>query len=447
MENSREGDGTITRLSKRRFPELVELGAGVWAGDDRASGLTVRVRLLEGPEGARIARDARLAAAVQHPNLERVVEVLEVEGAAFLVTEELEGETLAERIAGARGSLEEALLVGQQLAGALAALHAAGGAHRGLEPAGVVWLGHGAVKVTAVGLAPEVVDADALARGEGAWRAPEQVAGERGDAASDQFALALVLYQLIAGGAPYPRAGGEAAFARARLEVDAAPLSLALPGVPADVEQALARALAREAGARFESRAAFERALVEAHARLTGAPLVGGGPSGRALARRFVRTERRRGGPTRVYRVPGLAVDPGVVAAALGVVVLAGLYYLASVLGGTVLGGLRAMNAPAPRQADGGGSLGGAIVGGSGGVASGASSRAPGGPPPATRPPAPPATGLAGTPEEPCEPPGALSGEDAWVAYLRCRLAGWGEEGPFSTRRTRRRGSGRRSAK
>src|SRR5207253_455711 len=106
------------------------------------------------------------------------------------------GESLAERLRGARGSLEEALLVGQQLAAALAALHEAGAVHGGFDPARATWLGHGAVKAHPLAAGPS----------QEAYRAPEVRAGapagsygrgrsgrrRRGWGVSDRYRLPLL---------------------------------------------------------------------------------------------------------------------------------------------------------------------------------------------------------------------------------------------------------------
>ncbi|MEE8306220.1 MAG: serine/threonine-protein kinase, partial [Gammaproteobacteria bacterium] len=106
---------------------------------------------------SRFSREARLLASVNHPNIATIHEVLEeAEGVSYLVLEYVPGQTLAERIAGARLKPAEALSIAQQIAEAVAAAHEHDVIHRDLKPANIKITPEGKVKVLDFGLAKAV---------------------------------------------------------------------------------------------------------------------------------------------------------------------------------------------------------------------------------------------------------------------------------------------------
>jgi tetratricopeptide (TPR) repeat protein/aminoglycoside phosphotransferase (APT) family kinase protein len=155
----------------------------------------------------RFEREARLTAALNHPNIVTVFEVGEGDGRPFIITEFVEGETLAEMLAPGPLSRTEAVRVAVQILSALAAAHQAGIVHRDLKPANVMVRRDGNVKVLDFGLARLAQSGDELATqtaashvmGTPAYMAPEQREGKPGDARSDLYAFGCVLYEMLTG--------------------------------------------------------------------------------------------------------------------------------------------------------------------------------------------------------------------------------------------------------
>jgi serine/threonine protein kinase/tetratricopeptide (TPR) repeat protein len=159
----------------------------------------------------RFWREAKAAAAVNHPNICQLYEIGEDRGELFIAMELLEGEALAERLRRGALNVSEAIPVGLGILAALSALHARGIVHRDLKPSNVFLTPHG-VKLLDFGLA-RPTDPD-LARSIGAateltrsgmvlgtprYMAPEQVTGEGLDARSDLFAAGAILFEMLAG--------------------------------------------------------------------------------------------------------------------------------------------------------------------------------------------------------------------------------------------------------
>ena len=145
--------------------ELVEpIGAGgmgeVWRAHDTKLGRDVALKLLPAafaadPERlARFEREARLLAALNHPNIATLHGVEDASGVVGLVMELVDGPTLADRIAGAGAlPLGDVLVIARQIADALDAAHEKGIVHRDLKPANIKLTSTGAVKVLDFGLA------------------------------------------------------------------------------------------------------------------------------------------------------------------------------------------------------------------------------------------------------------------------------------------------------
>lgn len=218
----------------------------------------------------RFKREVHLARKVTHPNVCRLFEFGTHAGAdgtttAFLTMELLEGETLAERARRTGAMPAEAVLpIVRQIGAALAAAHAAGVVHRDLKGDNIFLVpapgGGERVVVTDFGIARGGADdrfaltATSTGGGMGtpAYMAPEQVTGEPATAAADQYALGVLIFELLAGELPF-RADTPLALAAKRLTE--APPSLAdrIPGLDPRWSEAVRRALARQPAERFGS--------------------------------------------------------------------------------------------------------------------------------------------------------------------------------------------------
>jgi hypothetical protein len=196
----------------------------------------------------RFRDEARAVAALSHPNILVLHEIGEHDGAPYLVTELLDGETLRARLERGPPPRAEALRVAHEAAKGLAAAHARELVHRDVKPANLFLCADGRVKLLDFGLARRRVEgpaggldptqtASGAVLGTVAYMAPEQVRGERADARSDVFALGVVLYEMLAGRRPFGGSDLELASAILRDE----PPPLADPMLDALVSRCLAK--------------------------------------------------------------------------------------------------------------------------------------------------------------------------------------------------------------
>jgi len=270
-----------------RYRLIRSLGHGgmgqVLEVEDSELGERVALKLLKPELGAdstalaRFRREIRLARKVSHPNVCRVFDVgkLELAGPGderreipFLTMALLEGETLAERIRSrGRMATAEALPLVRQMAAALAAAHEVGVIHRDFKPSNVILvqgsLGEQAV-VTDFGLAVGAGAETALTGtgviGTPAYMAPEQVQGSRVTAASDVYALGLVMFELLTGQRAF--GGGTAVeVALRRLTAPTPRTSSLVPDLDPTWDEVVSRCLEREPTARFADAAAVVKAL------------------------------------------------------------------------------------------------------------------------------------------------------------------------------------------
>src|SRR5881394_1173444 len=158
----------------------------------------------------RFETEARAVAALSHPGILSIYELVVVEGIPVAVMELLEGETLRQRLG--RGALEwrEAVRIAASVAEGLAAAHAKGVVHRDLKPDNVFLTSGGLVKILDFGLALQRLDpvtspatiaqtAQGVILGTFGYMSPEQVLGERVDGRSDVFAAGCVLSEMLTG--------------------------------------------------------------------------------------------------------------------------------------------------------------------------------------------------------------------------------------------------------
>jgi serine/threonine-protein kinase len=208
----------LTARTLSHFRVLEPLGAGgmgvVYRAEDTRLGRTVALKVplpqyaLDPSTRDRFLREARSAAALDHPNLCNVHEVGESEdGRLFLAMTLYPGETLKERLA-REGPLpvEAAVDIARQVARGLTCAHEAGIVHRDLKPANLMLLPDGTVKILDFGLAKvrDLTATDAGRRmGTAAYMAPEQILGKESDERADLWALGVVLYEMLTGRRPF----------------------------------------------------------------------------------------------------------------------------------------------------------------------------------------------------------------------------------------------------
>jgi Tol biopolymer transport system component len=169
---------------------------------------------------ARFEREAKVIAALSHPNILAIFELGEAGGVRFAVTELLSGETLRDRLASGPLPARKALDYSGQVAAGLAAAHAQGVVHRDLKPENLFLTRDGRVKILDFGLArqalpepPSDTASPTLERatepgtvmGTVGYMSPEQVRGQEADARSDIFSFGAVLYEMLSGRRAFAR--------------------------------------------------------------------------------------------------------------------------------------------------------------------------------------------------------------------------------------------------
>ncbi len=239
---------------------LRELGHGgmgtVLLAEDTRLGRHVALKTVSGPQAgtaggrAQLLDEARAAAALTHPAIAAVHDVIEHDGAVAIVFELVEGETLAARLAKGPLSEDQALAIAVQIADALAVAHAHRVLHRDLKPANVMLAPGGVVKILDFGIARfRPPGASAPAGGDDSFAGtpgyvpPEQWLGKPVDERADLYALGVVLFEMLTGKRPFPE---REPFTLAIASIDriARRVSSLRPDVSPGVDRLVARLLA-----------------------------------------------------------------------------------------------------------------------------------------------------------------------------------------------------------
>lgn len=233
----------------------------------------------DGTARARLLREARNAAALNHPNICTVHEVNESDGRTFIAMEYVDGQPLSDRLAESALPLKEAVRYGIEAADALAYAHDHGVIHRDLKAANAIVTKTGGLKVVDFGLArredallveettmPSLAAAGAVA-GTPYAMAPEQVRGGFTNARTDIWALGVMLYELVSGARPFNAPSTPELFSSILRDAPKA-----LPRrVPAELRLVIERCLEKEPERRYET-AREVRAALEAIQGGTTAP-------------------------------------------------------------------------------------------------------------------------------------------------------------------------------
>jgi eukaryotic-like serine/threonine-protein kinase len=289
-----------------RYTIVEEVGAGgmghVYKAIDRQLGKTVALKLVrpaaagQGLARERFRRELALAQAVTHPNVCRVHDLGEVDGALYISMEFVEGQTLDDLIQSVGHlSPKQTIALGRQICAGLQAIHERGIVHRDLKPGNIMVDRSGHPILMDFGLAFHQ-DRDRLTGagsvlGTLAYLSPEQARGRTTDHRSDLYGLGLILFEMLTGRRP---PGDESSSPLALRDPDdrCPPPSRLVSDVPPELDAIVLRCLERDPERRFPSAADLEAALSGAAAGLSSSSTSAARPRARPLA--LMRVSRAR---------------------------------------------------------------------------------------------------------------------------------------------------------
>ena len=259
-----------------RYTLVRELGRGgmatVYLATDVKLGRRVAIKVLPPTTRAylgsgRFQREVLFAAQLSHPHIVPLFEADEADGLLFYVMEYVEGESLQDRLArDGPLTVEDAIRIAAEVGDALEYAHESGVIHRDIKP-GNILLSRGHAMVSDFGIAKVLLESGTatggaitgtgITVGTAEYMSPEQASGEkRIDARSDVYALAAVLYEMLAGEPPFTGPSVQAIVARVLSEAPR-PIHTIRPSLPAHIERALAAGLAKLAADRPPTAHAF----------------------------------------------------------------------------------------------------------------------------------------------------------------------------------------------
>jgi TolB-like protein/predicted Ser/Thr protein kinase len=273
-----------------RYTILRRIGAGgmgeVYLARDRRHGRQVAIKVLGddyartiGPE--RFLQEIRIAATLSHPNIVPLYDSGECDGRLFYVMPYIEGESLRQRLEReAMLPVAEVVKLAEQIAAGLAAAHARGIIHRDIKPENLLLRGdHVLIADFGLGRAVDLaidagISSQHLVVGTPRYMSPEQAAGSRLDGRSDLYSLACVVYEMLAGDAPYAGNTPQALIAR-KIAGEYRRLRVLRPALPRALDRTLAAALSPIPADRFRTVEEFARRLRAASEARGVPPLAG----------------------------------------------------------------------------------------------------------------------------------------------------------------------------
>src|SRR5437868_51671 len=236
--------------------------ADVYLAEDQELGRRVAIKILNGRHAnddqfiERFRREAKNAAALNHPNIVSIYDRGEAEHTYYIAMEYLDGRTLKELVVG-RGPAPITVSVeyARQVLSALRFAHRHGIVHRDIKPHNVLVDREGRVKVTDFGIAragtSQMTEAGSII-GTAQYLSPEQARGTQVDQTSDLYSLGIVLYELLTGSVPY-NGDTPVEIAMKHLSATPEPPSVKRPDVPHALDSVVLRALAKDPADRYQS--------------------------------------------------------------------------------------------------------------------------------------------------------------------------------------------------
>ncbi len=268
-------DFTKTVVSQGRVPEKGTLFAGkyrisreigrggmgvVLKAEDSKLRRPVALKFLpyelsDSPEAReRFIREAQAAAALDHPNICTVYEVDEQDGQSYIAMAYVEGTSLKTKISQGPLKIDEALDIVLQVAEGLEEAHRKGIIHRDIKPANIMITAKGQAKIMDFGLARLESAGDltktSVVMGTVAYMSPEQAQGHKVDHRTDIWSFGCLLYEMLAGRAPF-RSGHEQAVFQAILHADPDPITALRKDIPVGLEKILGRCLQKSPLSRY----------------------------------------------------------------------------------------------------------------------------------------------------------------------------------------------------
>ena len=260
-----------------RYRLLTSLGRGgmgeVFLADDTQLGRKVAIKFLtealeaDATARERLHREARSAAALDHPYICKIYEIASVDGRTGIVMEHVSGETVEARLRRAPLAAREALRIAAEIGEALEEAHSRRVVHRDLKPSNVMLTEQGHVKVMDFGLAKRApstsdsgVDGETVGPitevgvriGTPGYMAPEQLLGGEADERSDIFAFGILLYELLAGVHPFTRTSASGTMSAIVREAPS-PIGQYAQDAPLSASVTIERLLAKDPRERYQS--------------------------------------------------------------------------------------------------------------------------------------------------------------------------------------------------
>ena len=302
-----------------RYRVVSEIGRGamgiVYRGEDEALGRSVAIKTIlasmdtteQAGYLARFKQEAKALGGLNHPNIITVFEFGDERGVAYLAMEYLEGHEVRDLISQRKLDLAAAVDIAAQVAEGLAFAHGRGVVHRDIKPGNVMVIEGNRAKIMDFGIArvrsSDLKTQTGLMLGSPRYMSPEQVLGRPVDHRSDIFSLGLVLYEMIAG--THPFSGNDVHQIMYQVcNGQAPPPSAANPAVTRALDIIAARALEKDANARYQDASAMAADLRACLPELAGA------------------------GPAPAVPASGAAVGEGTIATATMVMPIAGMHVL-----------------------------------------------------------------------------------------------------------------------